>query len=92
MYRLSTHKADFAQNMELMERYVLNGLHPSKCFEILNSNSPSDIFCTYQVKITFKHQRFVRRPYLTCCKRHMYNSLGFEVLIFLFALPYKGYD
>ena len=45
---------------------VLNGLNSLEFLEILNSNKTSNIFPTYQLKITFKHLNFVRKPFLMC--------------------------
>ena len=33
-------------------------------------NATPDKFSTHQIKITFKNQSFVRKPFLICCKRH----------------------
>ena len=42
---------------------VLKGLDSTKFLEILKSNKTPKKFSTEQLKITFKHQNFVREPF-----------------------------
>ena len=68
---------------------VLNGLNSIKFLEILNSNKTPNIFSTYQLKITFKHLIFARKPFLMCFKIRTSLPLSlkrFNFRIFLFIL------
>ena len=58
----------------------------------LYSNTPSDNFSIYLVKITFKHLSFLRKSYLTCRKSSPPPTPGIKVLhfsFFQFILNYK---
>ena len=58
---------------------VLNGLKSIKFLEILSSNKTSNIFSTYQLKITFKPLNFVREPFLICLK--IRTPLGLNIYV-----------
>ena len=58
----------FFRKMTLIEKNirlhdVLNGINSIKFLEILNSKKTPNIFSTYQLKITFKHLNFARKPF-----------------------------
>ena len=68
---------------------VLNGLNSIKFLEILNSNKKPNIFCTYQLKITFKPLNFVRKPFFNVFQNT--HTPGFETFkfqnIFIYSTP-----
>ena len=47
---------------------VLKGLHSTKFLKILNSKKTRNKFSTDELKITFKHPKFVRKPFKICSK------------------------
>ena len=72
---------------------VLNGLNSIKFLEILNSNKKPNIFCTYQLKITFKPLNFVRKPFLMCFKIHTplgLKHLNFRIFSFILHRKYPS--
>ena len=67
---------------------VLSGLNSIKFLEILNSNKTTNIFSTYQLKITFKPLNFVRKPFLMCIKIRTPLFLKLKFLnIFIYSTP-----
>ena len=69
---------------------ILKGLNSIKFLKILNSNKTPKIFSIYQLKITFKHSNFVRKPFSMCAK--IRTPVGFKHLnfrIFLFITHHK---
>ena len=69
---------------------LFKGLNSIKFLEIFNSDKTPNIFSIYQLKITFKHSNFVRKPFLMCPK--IRTPIGFKHLnfrIFLFIPHHK---
>ena len=72
---------------------VLNGLNSIKFLEMFNSNKTPNIFSTYQLKITFKHLNFARKPFLMCFKIRTplgLKRLNFRVFLFIIHRKYPS--
>ena len=63
--KLSMHKTNYPKKLKIARHF--EGLRLSK---ILNSNTTPNKFSIHQLKITFKHWNFVRKPFFVCWKRH----------------------
>ena len=69
---------------------VLKGLDSTKFLEILKSNKK---FSTDQLKITFKHQNFVREPFQICSKIRIpldLKHLNFRIFSFILHHKYPN--